>query len=315
MGSGDWFKTIICRKKTKQDQSKQVKGTSCQQSNGFKWRNQSHRKSKKLYNGCGSMSIEDLAAIQIQTAFRGFRARKNLCSLKGTERLQVLAQGHSVKKQTSSTLSYIQSWSKIQAQIGARRICMVTEGHIRQKKQDNQLKLEAKIHDLEVEWCGGSETMEEILARIQQREEAAIKRERAMAYAFSHQWRANPGLNQGPFVYECGKGNWRWSWMDRWIAGRPWETRLPTVIPKQAQTKATSKVGKNTNPSAETASDSVKPAATDGKGSTKRSSQSNDGKMVSREQIAKAATSHQKTKNPKMKEEQQLPTQTSDITA
>ena len=29
--------------------------------------------------------------------------------------------------------------------------------------------------------------MEEILSRIQQREEAAVKRERAMAYAFSHQ--------------------------------------------------------------------------------------------------------------------------------
>ena len=38
-----------------------------------------------------------------------------------------------------------------------------------------------------VEWCGGSDTMEEILSRIQQREEAAVKRERAMAYAFSHQ--------------------------------------------------------------------------------------------------------------------------------
>jgi hypothetical protein len=29
--------------------------------------------------------------------------------------------------------------------------------------------------------------MEKILARIHQREEAAVKRERAMAYAFSHQ--------------------------------------------------------------------------------------------------------------------------------
>lgn len=40
-----------------------------------------------------------------------------------------------------------------------------------------------------MEWCSGSETMEEILSRIHQREEAAIKRERAMAYAFSHQVR------------------------------------------------------------------------------------------------------------------------------
>ncbi|KAG1330316.1 putative protein IQ-DOMAIN 1 [Cocos nucifera] len=138
-----------------------------------------------------------------------------------------------------------------------------------------------------------------------------------MAYAFSHQWRANPGLNQGPFVYECGKGNWGWSWMDRWIAARPLETRPPphSVIPKQSQTKATSKVGKNTNPSTEKVSETVKPAATDGKGSTNRSSQSNDGKIVNREQIAKTAACHQKAKNAKMKQEQQLPAQTREITA
>ena len=39
----------------------------------------------------------------------------------------------------------------------------------------------------QVEWCNGSETMEEIISRLYQREEAAIKRERTMAYAFSHQ--------------------------------------------------------------------------------------------------------------------------------
>lgn len=158
--------------------------------------------------------------------------------------------------------------------------------------------------------------MEEIIARIQQREEAAIKRERTMAYAFSHQWRAHPALNQGPFVYECGRGNWGWSWMDRWIAARPWETRLPThsVIPKKAQAKVASKVGKSTNPSAEKASDSVKPASTDGKGSTKSSSQSNDEKLVNRDQNAKAVTSHQKTKNARKQQEEHLPSQTSEIT-
>lgn len=43
----------------------------------------------------------------------------------------------------------------------------------------------------QVEWNGGSDTMVEILARIQQREDAAVKRERAMAYAFSHQVHTN----------------------------------------------------------------------------------------------------------------------------
>lgn len=47
--------------------------------------------------------------------------------------------------------------------------------------------LSSSLNGLQVEWCGGAETMEEILSRIHEREEAAVKRERAMAYAFSHQ--------------------------------------------------------------------------------------------------------------------------------
>lgn len=78
------------------------------------------------------------------------QARRALRRLKGLQRLQVLGQGHSTKKQASTTLSYIQSWNKIQGQIRARRACMVTEGRIKQKKLENQLKLEAKLHDIEV---------------------------------------------------------------------------------------------------------------------------------------------------------------------
>jgi len=68
---------------------------------------------------------------------------------------------------------------------------MVTQGRLQHKRLENRLKLEIKLHELEVEWCGGSETMEEILAKIQQKEEATVKRERAMAYAFSHQVNQN----------------------------------------------------------------------------------------------------------------------------
>ncbi|KAG6527359.1 hypothetical protein ZIOFF_009458 [Zingiber officinale] len=113
----------------------------------------------------------------------------------------------------------------MQMQIRARRARMVVEGRIRQKKHENQLKLEAKLQDLEVDWNGGTETKEEVIARIQRREEAAVKRERAMTYAFSHQWRASSGMNQGPFMYELAKGNWEWSWVDKWIAAQPWERR------------------------------------------------------------------------------------------
>ncbi|MQL96174.1 hypothetical protein Taro_028848 [Colocasia esculenta] len=216
---------------------------------------------------------ENAAATHIQTAFRCYKARKILHSLRGAEKLKVFTQRHSVQKQASTTLSYLRSWNKVQTQIAARRHSMVVESRIKQKKHDSQLKLEAKLHDLEVEWCGGFETREEILAKIQQREEAAVKRERAMAYAFSHQWRANSGMNQNNFVYEFGKGNWGWSWTERWIASRPWEPRLPaqSTSPRKVQIKATNKLSRIANASsAETASTSVKPTASDGKRPSKR---------------------------------------------
>ncbi|KAG5151052.1 hypothetical protein JHK84_027524 [Glycine max] len=51
----------------------------------------------------------------------------------------------------------------------------------------NTEKLIFKTNSNQVEWCGGSETKKEILSRLHQREEAAVKRERTMAYALSHQ--------------------------------------------------------------------------------------------------------------------------------
>ena len=39
----------------------------------------------------------------------------------------------------------------------------------------------------QVEWSGGSETVTEALAKIHHREEAALRRERALAYAFTRQ--------------------------------------------------------------------------------------------------------------------------------
>ncbi|KAF2303239.1 hypothetical protein GH714_015673 [Hevea brasiliensis] len=247
MGSGDWFKKIISLKKVKQDGSKPVKGSSdTAKSRGFKWKNRPCKGSAGSAGGNPrvlDVPFEDLAAIRIQTAFRAYMARKTLRLLKGAMRLQILTQKDSVKKQATTTLNCLYTWSKIQAQIRAHRQSMVMEGRLRQKKLQNQLKLEAKLHDLEVEWCGGSDTREEILARIHQREEAAVKRERAMAYAFSHQWRASTSQNLGLVNYALGKANWGWSWRERWIAARPWEIRIPahTISPKKVQSKQTNK--------------------------------------------------------------------------
>ncbi|XP_061363461.1 protein IQ-DOMAIN 9 [Gastrolobium bilobum] len=272
MGSGDWFKTIISLRKSKEGRSKKAKGSlASEKVSALKTKNYTGKESSGLANGIkienlvsAGVSVETIAATRIQTAFRAYKARKYFCRLKGFTKLKILTQGYSVQKQASTAIAYLHSWSKIQAEIRARRICMVTEDRIRKKKLYSQLKLEANLHDLEVEWCGGSETKEEVIARLHHREAAAVKRERAMAYAFSHQWRANSSESQGLGNYELSKASWRWSWKDRWIAARPWESRVPsiTISPKKAQNK----VQKDKNPSTPKEPVSVKHASANAKG-------------------------------------------------
>ncbi|KAL8204929.1 hypothetical protein R6Q57_010552 [Mikania cordata] len=197
--------------------------------------------------------VENIAATRIQTAFRAFKARKSLRHLKGILRLQTLTQGDFGKKQASNTLINLQSWSKIQAQIRTRRRRMVEDGGIRRKKLENQLKLETKLHDLEVEWNNGCETKDEALARIQQREVAAVKHERAMAYAFSHQWRPNSKSILGPNDSKLATANWDWSWVDRWVVAQPWENRLRVELtPKKVNSPANKAHKKSISPSKET---------------------------------------------------------------
>ncbi|KAK4259680.1 hypothetical protein QN277_005988 [Acacia crassicarpa] len=267
MGSGNWFKLMICFGKTK-GKSKKAKGSLASGKPSAVKSNHRGKGSSAVENGTKSgsrvlrgISIETIAATRIQTAYRACKARKSLRRLKGFAKLKIVIQRQSVKKQADTTLSYLHEWSKIQSEIRARRICMVTEDRVRRKKLLSQQKLEAKLHDLEVEWCGGPETMEEILARIHYREEAAVKRERALAYAFSHQWRSNSSQNQGLGNYELNRGNWGWSWKDRWIAARPWESRVTNTPLRKAQTKQASKVLKDKNSTTPTSAVSVKPTA------------------------------------------------------
>ncbi|KAL9257248.1 IQ-DOMAIN 9-like protein [Drosera capensis] len=286
MGSGRWFKAIIRRKKGKKGKFGQSSEPPAGGGdNGFMPEISSQNGMRHLENGNTSqgldgthgINIEDLAAIHIQTAYRAYKARKTLQRMKGAKKLQiVLSQGPSVKKQSMSTLTYLHSWGRIQSQIRERRLYMVTEGRLKQKRLETQKKFESKLHDLEVEWCDGSETMEEILARIHQREEAAVKRERAMAYAFSHQvgnsssfWRANCSLSQGLDASDLSKSNWGWSWKERWIAARPWENRVVTtrsIGSKKGQNKlAAVKAGKSTGSPITPKSDPAKPSLPNGK--------------------------------------------------
>lgn len=62
------------------------------------------------------------------------------------------------------------------------------------------------------------------------------------------QWRANSGQYFGHAYYDLGKESWGWSWKERWIAVRPWETRVKVKSTniKKIQSKKVDKSGKAT---------------------------------------------------------------------
>ncbi|KAH9330913.1 hypothetical protein KI387_003021 [Taxus chinensis] len=106
---------------------------------------------------------------------------------------------------------------------------MSKEGQVVQEILDAHRSRETKLRESKEGWCDSQGTLEEICTKLQMRQEGAIKRERAIAYALSHQqWRSNSRSNVPVYIEkpELDRNSWGWSWLERWIAAKPWENRL-----------------------------------------------------------------------------------------
>ncbi|KAG1339135.1 protein IQ-DOMAIN 1 [Cocos nucifera] len=172
-------------------------------------------------------SREEVAAIKIQTAFRGYLARRALRALRGLVRLKSLIDGNSVKRQATTTLRCMQTLARVQSQIRSRRIRMQEENQALQRQL--LLKRERELESLRrgEEWDDRMQSKEQIEASLLSKQEAAIRRERALAYAFTHQWK-NSSRSVTPMFMDPNNPHWGWSWLERWMAARPWESQSMT---------------------------------------------------------------------------------------
>eukprot|EP01018_Ginkgo_biloba_P023777 Gb_35033 [translate_table: standard] len=150
----------------------------------------------------GGANREDLAALRIQTAFRGYLAKKALCALKSLVKLQALVRGHIVRKQAASTLRCMQALVRVQARIRARRVRMSEEGQAVQRKLVERRHQESSPRKSTGGWNASTGTVEELEAKLQSRQAAAVKRERALSYALSQQEMESSSLDESAKIVE-----------------------------------------------------------------------------------------------------------------
>ncbi|XP_042436955.1 protein IQ-DOMAIN 19-like [Zingiber officinale] len=89
----------------------------------------------RLTAGSNRPKAEELAAIRIQSTFRGYLARKALCALRGLVKLQALVRGHLIRKQAAAALRCMQALVTAQERARLQRIQMAEDSPIIQQRK------------------------------------------------------------------------------------------------------------------------------------------------------------------------------------
>nr|CAB3478081.1 unnamed protein product [Digitaria exilis] len=202
---------------------------------------------------------QEWAAVRIQSAFRAFLARRALRALRGIVRLQALVRGRRVRKQLAVTLKCMNALVRVQERARDRRARISADGRDSQNTLDERTGRADPVKEAEAGWCSSRGTVDDLKSKIHMRHEGAVKRERAISYALSHQvlylaakiWICNKfidflhtnsnvlflqrssshsGRPSSPAVplrnHGTNRSNNNWGYLEGWTATKPWESRL-----------------------------------------------------------------------------------------
>ncbi|XP_006654722.2 protein IQ-DOMAIN 1-like [Oryza brachyantha] len=178
---------------------------------------------------------QEWAAVRVQAAFRAFLARRALKALRGIVRLQALVRGRLVRRQLAVTVKCMNALLRVQERARERRARTSADGRDSRDAlgdRDGRADTMIPIKQAEEQWCDSQGSVAEVRSKIHMRHDAVAKRERAIAYALSHQPRsskhsARPSSPARSLrSHDSNRCNHDWSYIEGWMATKPWESRL-----------------------------------------------------------------------------------------
>ncbi|KAF6985902.1 hypothetical protein CFC21_003715 [Triticum aestivum] len=164
---------------------------------------------------------QEWAAVRIQAAFRALLARRALKALRGIVRLQALVRGRLVRRQLAVTLSRMEALLRVQERAMERRARCSADAQSQDAPGHRDGRADP-LRETEGRWCDRQGSVNQVKSRMHMKHEGAVKRQRAIAYAHSHQRGSSrySGRSSSP----ASSLRNHESYIEGWMATKPWES-------------------------------------------------------------------------------------------